>query len=65
MTIHIIEAKEKPTPGSVVQSNCDRQIAFDKSISAEWSDGRVCDKCLEVHRTSKSVNLKTFAFVQQ
>lgn len=50
--IHILDAEVLPEPGSQTIANCGAKIAFNP-IEAYWTDGRVCERCLELHRDGR------------
>ena len=54
MTIHIIEVagdEAAPSMGSILATNCAKQLPFTGGIDASWDDGRVCSHCLRIHRS--------------
>lgn len=73
MQIHITEGWEAPKEGTTVRTNCDKLFPFSESVDADWEDGRVCERCLEIHRLGRANHhpeepndagrWKTFAFI--
>lgn len=48
MTIHILETNDVPTTESMVVVACGKEMKF-SPVSAEWSDGRICEQCTEIY----------------
>ena len=71
MEIHLIEmpANEAiPVVGSILSANCGKILTFTGPIDASWDDGRVCGKCLRIHRVIIQEKLihspRTLAFLK-
>lgn len=59
MILHIIDSDtDSFVPNTMTSANCGKTVKF-YPVSAEFSDGRICEECLRVHRSI----YKTFTFV--
>lgn len=59
--IHLIETDKRPKTMSLIEMNCGKKIIFKTPIEISFTDGNLCETCLNIHRSSLKLKLKTFA----
>jgi len=59
--IHLLDADERPTDGSIVSANCGIEVEFIPKY-ADFNGLRICPDCLEKHLVLRKVS--TFALIK-
>ena len=64
--IHILDIEIVPDVESSVTVNCGVELSLFKPVATQWDNGLVCEKCLELHRSSTySKRERTFALLEE